>query len=273
MFSVKAISNELEKYNNGILEYCRKSYENSFRSDDFIKLDSTYYDKITPISIDYAIMEKTNKSIINVVDFSWNDIGSFSRLWEIHEKDADNNVKRGDQIYTDSTRNSYLRSEGPLIATIDIDNLIVVAEKDVTLIAKKGSDNKISQMLSSLKAKNLEQAISHEIVYKPWGYYKILAEGQFFKVKELTIHPNQKLSLQKHSHRAEHWICVDGIAEIEKGEEVFNLKENQSIYIPPNEKHRIINNSSSDLIIIEVQTGQNLDEKDIERIEDDYQRI
>jgi mannose-1-phosphate guanylyltransferase/mannose-1-phosphate guanylyltransferase/mannose-6-phosphate isomerase len=204
-------------------------------------------------------------------EFAWSDVGSWSALWELGQRDPSDNVQIGDTLVED-TRRSYLRSEGPLIATVGVEDLVVIATADAVLIANRRSDQAVKTVVERLKASNHQSAVQTRRVYRPWGWYEGVTEGERFQVKRITVSPGQKLSLQKHFHRSEHWVVVNGTAEVQVGDQTRLLAENESIYIPLGAVHRLGNPGKVPLNLIEVQSGPYLGEDDIVRFEDAYAR-
>jgi len=205
------------------------------------------------------------------LDAGWSDIGAWSAVWELGEQDKDGNVIAGDVIQ-EGTSNSLLKSEHRLVATLGCDNLVVVETADVVLVASKDRAQEVKAIISQLETEQREERLTHRRVFRPWGCYETVDSGEKFQVKRITVNPGKKLSLQLHHQRAEHWVVVKGTATVTKGEEVFQLKENESTYIPVEVKHRLENATDQALEIIEVQSGSYLGEDDIERFEDDFGR-
>ena len=216
-------------------------------------------------------MEHTDHAAMIPVDIGWNDVGSWGALWDIGAKDGADNVVSGDVSIFD-TQNSYIRSEGPLVTALGIENLVVVATEDAVLVTSKDRAQDVKTIVESLKSRGRDEATSHPRVYRPWGYYQTVHDGERFQVKRITVNTGASLSLQLHHHRAEHWIVVNGTANVRKGDEEFILNENESTYIPTNTIHRLTNPGKVPLNLIEVQSGSYLGEDDIVRYEDDYGR-
>ena len=243
---------------------------------DFCRLEPEAFQKCPSDSIDYAVMEKlqstnTIKGAVVCMEPQWSDIGSWNSLWEIMPKDVAGNLKKGDVCLIDAQNNIILGNKR-LIAALGIQNLVVVETTDAVLIVPRDRSQDVRKIVDWLKENARNEHIEHSRVYRPWGSYESLDTGQRFQVKRLTIKPGQSISLQLHHHRAEHWVVVQGVAEIIRGEEVFNLSENESIYIPKGVKHRLTNPGESALEVIEVQSGDYLGEDDIVRFEDKYNR-
>ena len=274
IFIIKASAylNELKKYEPEIYSICKKSYDSSTKDLDFIRLDKKEFDKCPDKSVDYAVMEKTKNGIVVPFDGHWSDIGTWEALWDSKTKDKKNNYIKGDAMLNE-VKNSYIYSSNRLVAVNDLSDLIIIDTQDALLVSsKKGSQN-IKNIVQKLNQDNRIESDSHRKVFRPWGYYDSVDSGQRFKVKRIFVNPGAKLSLQKHKKRAEHWVVVKGVALITCGERVFQLKENQSTYIPKGEVHRLENPDTVPLEIIEIQTGEYLGEDDIIRLEDDYDRV
>jgi len=216
-------------------------------------------------------MEKTSDAVVVPMDVSWSDIGSWSSLWDITDKDDNGNVILGDVIINNST-NSFIRSDDKMVAAIGVDNLVVVVTKDVVMVANKDSAQDVNTIAKKLKDSRRFEWESHREVYRPWGKYDLIDYGDLYKVKRITVNPGASLSLQKHQHRAEHWIVVVGNAKVTKGEEIFLLTANESVYIPIGVVHALENPGKVDLELIEIQSGKYLGEDDIIRLQDRYGR-
>ncbi|MEX1147867.1 MAG: mannose-1-phosphate guanylyltransferase/mannose-6-phosphate isomerase, partial [Sphingomonadales bacterium] len=271
LFTAKSYLDALEQHAPEILDACRAAM-NACASDlDFHRPDRDAFTACPSNSIDYAVMEKTDRAMVVPVDMGWSDVGSWSALWDISDKDADRNVVDGDVIATD-TRGSLLRSEGPAIATVGVDNMVVVATVDAVLVAHKDKVQNVKQVVDALARARRSEHLTHRVVYRPWGSYQTSDAGERFQVKRLVVKPGEKLSLQKHLHRAEHWVVVRGTARVTRGEDTFLLHENESTYIPIGETHRLENPGKILLHIVEVQSGAYLGEDDIVRFDDTYGR-
>ena len=272
MFKASAYLNEISKFEPEILTACKRSLENIRSDQDFIRLNNDEFLKCISKSIDYAVMEKTKNSIVIPLDTQWSDIGSWASLWESKNKNSDGNVIEGD-VLLNEVKNTFVHSSNRLVSAIGIKNLVIVDTPDALLVADQKYSQNISNIIDSLKLNNRKEIDNHKKVYRPWGYYDSIDSGDKFQVKRLFISPGAKISLQKHVHRAEHWIVVKGVALITCGERVFNLHQNQSTYIPPETIHRLENQTNSSLEIIEIQTGDYLGEDDIIRLDDEYDRV
>ena len=224
------------------------------------------------MSIDKAIMERTNLGMVVPLNAGWSDIGNWNSLWEISPKDNSGNVSSG-RVIKRNVSNSYLRGEERLVVALNVDDLVVIDTKDVVLIANKNKPNEVKDIVEYLVSKNKNEGCTHKQIYRPWGNYLTIADGEFWQVKKIIVYPGESLSLQMHYHRAEHWIVVKGQALVEVDGSEKLIKENQSTYIPKKIKHRLSNPGIQNLIIIEVQSGDYLGEDDIERFEDKYGRL
>jgi len=262
---------ELSRTHPDMVDLCRRAVEDGRRDMDFFRLDAAAFGDIRGQSIDYAVMETTANAVVVPVDMGWNDVGSWAALWAVGDKDQRGNVVQGDVI-TDDVQNSYVRSSGPLVATIGLRDTIVVATGDVVLIADKGRAQDVKNVVTTLAAAGRTEHQTHARVYRPWGWYECLERDSHVQVKQLMIQPGGVLSLQSHRHRSEHWVVVSGCASVIRGEDTIELKVNESTYIPAGTRHRLENRQSAALYIIEVQTGTYLGEDDIERFEDVYGR-
>ena len=255
-----------------ILAACRAAIDGGKRDLDFFRLDARAFERCPSISIDYGVMEKTDRVAVVPVDMGWNDVGSWSALWDLGPRDAEGNVTVGDVIAEDSA-NNYLRTDSAAIAALGIRDLIVVATKDAVLVAPRERAQDVKTVVDRLERDGREMRLHHVRVHRPWGWYQSLDAGEGFQVKRICVAPGAKLSLQYHHHRAEHWIVIAGTARITNGEKELTLARNQSTYIPLGAQHRLENpDSEQPLHIIEVQSGDYLGEDDIVRLEDIYAR-
>ena len=271
LFKAKSIIDELEKYSPSILKHCRDSLKKSNKDLDFIRINSTEFKKSPDLPIDIAVMEKTNLGIVFPLDAGWSDIGSWKSLWENENKDIDGNFIKGKVINIDS-KNCYIKSEQRLLVTLGLKDLIVVETSDAMLISNKENTKSLKSIVNKIKELGYQEGIEHKKIYRPWGNYYSLVEGLNWKVKQIEVKPKGKLSLQMHHHRAEHWVVVRGIAEVQINNDLFKKEENESIYIPLGSKHRLYNPGEETLILIEVQSGTYLGEDDIIRFDDVYGR-
>lgn len=270
-FRADAFLGEVERLRPDIVEACHRAVDGAVRDLDFLRLDAAAFGECPSVSVDYAVMEHTGRARVVPVDIGWSDVGSWSTLWTVSDKDAAGNAVRGDVIARD-VRNSYLSSDGPLLAAIGVEDLVVVASGDVTLVASREHAERVKQIAEELKQAGRPEADAHATVYRPWGAYTELEAGERFKVKQIVVKPGQKLSLQFHHHRAEHWIVVQGTARVTRGDETFMVYENESTFIPIGAPHRLENPGKVPLRLIEVQSGAYLGEDDIVRMDDVYGR-
>jgi len=267
----KTLIDESSIHSSEILSKVRSSVKNAIYDFDFIRLEEKTFASSPNMSIDYALMEKSKNVIVVPIDAKWTDVGSWSTLYDIGKKDNSNNLIKSDVVSLETT-NSYINASHHLVATIGIDNLIVVGTSDAILIASRDKSQEVKKIVEKLQLMDRDEAHSNRKVYRPWGFYDSIDCGDNFQVKRIQVNPGSKLSLQKHQHRAEHWIITSGEATVTCGENTFKLKENQSTFIPKGEIHRLENQEEKILEIIEIQTGDYLGEDDIIRLEDDYQR-
>jgi len=271
IFKASTYINELKKYEPEIIDACKKSLIKKPKDLDFIRLDQKEFLKCPSKSIDYALMEKTDNGAMVPFDGSWSDVGSWEDLWQSKPKDINNNVSEGD-VMLSKVSNSFIYSSNRLIAANDIDNIIIIDTQDALLVSSKNNSQNIKNIVKTLKTKKRNESDYHRKVYRPWGHYDSIDSGLGFQVKHIFVNPGAKLSLQKHKKRAEHWVIIKGKALITCGNKVFQMKENQSTYVPKGEIHRLENTQKEPLEIIEIQTGEYLGEDDIIRIKDEYNR-
>lgn len=271
MFKVDIYLNELQKYAHDIYETCMASMQ-GFKADfDFIRIDRELFKKCRSESIDYAVMEQTKDAVVIQLDAEWSDVGSWSALWDIQNKDQKGNVIQGDVIVVNS-QNNYIHSESRLVSLLGIENLVIIETKDAILVANKDKVQDVKMIVETLKNQDRQEHFCHREVYRPWGKYDSIDQAERYQVKRITVKPGQKLSIQMHHHRSEHWIVVSGTAKIKKGKESYLLTENQSTYIPLGEIHALENPGKVPLELIEVQSGSYLGEDDIVRLNDIYGR-
>ena len=261
---------ELRKFRADIVGGAQAAFDAAQRDGDFIRLDKAAFAACPADSIDYAVMEKTDAAMVLPVDIGWNDVGSWSALWEVSEQDGDGNAHHGDVISIDS-RNSYAYARR-MVALVGVDDLVVVETDDAVLVARKDRVQQVKDVVATLKSQQRTQAALHREVHRPWGSYDSVDAGDGFQVKRIKVKPGARLSLQSHTRRAEHWIVVRGIARVTRDNDVFELFANQSTYIPIGAKHRLENPGAEMLELIEVQSGDYLGEDDIVRYEDVYGR-
>jgi len=271
LFKASDFLAELSRTRPDMVESCRRAVEDGQRDMDFFRLNEDRFRDIKGDSIDYAVMEKTDNAVVVPVDMGWDDVGSWSALWNVGQKDAQGNILLGDVIAHD-VKGSYVRSSGQLVATIGLSDTIVVTTDDVVLIADKSRAQDVKDVVAVLENEGRTEHQIHKRVYRPWGWYQCMDAANHFQVKQLMIHPGGVLSLQSHQHRSEHWVVVSGSACVVCGDDTITLGVNESTYIPAGTKHRLENKAREPLFIIEVQTGSYLGEDDIERFEDLYGR-
>ena len=271
MFRAKAYLEELERHAPAMLQACRDAVAAATRDLDFTRLPAKEFAACPSDSIDYAVMEKTQAAVVVPLDAGWSDVGSWSALQDALPTDARGNVVAGDVI-TESATGCYLHSTSRLIAAVGLKDHVVVETKDAVLVAPRDRVQDVKQLVAQLKAQGRYETSLHREVFRPWGSYDSVDNGERFQVKRLVVKPGASMSLQLHHHRAEHWIVVSGTARITRGDEVFLLGENESTYIPMGTRHRIENPGKVTLHIVEVQSGSYLGEDDIVRFEDVYGR-
>lgn len=271
MFKASRYLEELAFFRPDILETCKNALAQAEHDMDFIRINREIFGTCPEESIDYAVMEKTQRAVVVPMEAGWSDIGSWSALWEVREKDSAGNALCGDTIAI-STRNTLVHAESRMVATLGIDDLIVVETKDAVLVAHRDHAQSIKSVVEQLKREGRDEHLSHREVYRPWGVYESLDSGARYQVKRITVRPGGKLSLQMHHHRAEHWIVVSGTAQVTNGDKVYLVTENQSTFIPVGQVHSIENPGKIPLELIEVQSGDYLGEDDIVRFSDAYGR-
>ena len=273
LFRADAYLEALARHAPDVLRAARDSYAGATRDLDFIRVDAEPFAKSPSDSIDYAVMEKVDNAAVVPLDCGWSDIGAWSALWDVAERDGEGNASFGDVIALDAHDNYLQAAEHRMIAALGIDDLVVVDTADAVLVAHRDRVQDVKQLVDELKAQGRTEHLHHRKVYRPWGSYDSLAVGPRFQVKSIVVKPGASLSLQRHFQRAEHWIVVEGTAEVTCGERTFLLHENQSTFIPLGEVHRLRNPGKSPVELIEVQSGSYLGEDDIERLEDAYGRV
>ncbi|MCX4189105.1 mannose-1-phosphate guanylyltransferase/mannose-6-phosphate isomerase [Methylophaga sp. OBS3] len=271
MFKASTLLAELDKYSPDLLIACHDALENANPDLDFIRLDQESFERSSAISIDYAVMEKTEKAVVVPLDAGWSDVGSWSSLWDCAEQSEDNNVTYGD-VMLDGVTNSYVHSQDRLVTVLGLDNVVVVETVDAVMVASKDKTQDVKKMVEQLNDSERSEAENHRLCYRPWGFYDSIDNGDRFQVKRIRVKPGASLSLQMHHHRAEHWIVVTGTAQVTCDDKVTLLSENESTYIPLGKTHRLHNPGQIPLEIIEVQSGSYLGEDDIIRFDDNYHR-
>jgi mannose-1-phosphate guanylyltransferase/mannose-6-phosphate isomerase len=270
-FSIKTFREEMAIHAPEMLEAMAAAVRHGVRDGKFYRLDYNAMAASPSDSIDYALMEKTDKAAVVAANLEWSDIGSWKALWEVASKDSQGNVSSGDVILKD-TKNCLIRSESKLVATVGLEDTLVVETADAVLVAPLSRSQDVKKVVLQLKKKQRDEFKFHRTVFRPWGSYTVLEQQPRYQIKRITVYPGEKLSLQMHHHRHEHWVIVTGTARITNGDEVFLLHENQSTYIPAGVQHRLENPGVIGLELIEVQNGSYLGEDDIVRFDDDYGR-
>ena len=271
LFRASTYLSELATFKPEIAGAAESAVRLGYRDLDFCRLDEASFTACPSDSIDYAVMERTSHAVVVPSDIGWSDVGSWSALWEVQQQNADGNALRGD-VYLDGVTNSLIRAESRIVAAIGVKDIIIVETNDAVLVVHKDAVQKVKQVVDHLKLKERTEHLHHTKVYRPWGHYEGIDVGDRFQVKRITVKPGEKLSLQMHHHRAEHWVVVSGTARVTCGDTVKLLSENESTYIPIGMNHRLENPGKLPLHIIEVQSGSYLGEDDIVRFEDIYQR-
>lgn len=271
MFRADRLLEEMQTHAPDILSACRSATENAETDLDFYRLDKPAFEACPSDSIDYAVMEKTDSGVMVALESPWNDLGSWEALWQAGRKDNDGNVVFGDACLQD-VKNSFVYTTGRLVTAVGLTEHVVVETKDAVFVAPRDHVQQVKTLVERLKSRDRPETYTHKKVYRPWGSYESVDIAERFQVKRITIKPKAILSIQKHFHRAEHWIVVRGTARVTRGDEVFILKEDESTYIPMGTVHRLENPGRIPLELIEVQSGSYLGEDDIERFDDVYGR-
>lgn len=271
LFRAQDFLDELKALRPDILGASRAALDAAQPDLDFVRLDPVAFAACPSESVDYAVMEHTGRAAVVPANMAWNDIGAWSALWAVAEKDTQGNAVRGD-VMLENARGSLVRAESRMVALLGVSDLVVVETADVVLVAARGQVQDVKKLVDRMKAEKRCEHLVHKQVFRPWGWYEGIDEGERFQVKRIMVKPGEKLSLQMHHHRAEHWIVVSGTARVTRGDAVELLSENQSTYIPLGTSHRLENPGKIDLHMIEVQSGTYLGEDDIVRFEDVYRR-
>jgi mannose-1-phosphate guanylyltransferase/mannose-6-phosphate isomerase len=270
-FRADVMQAELQKFAPAIAEAAAEAVAKAKLDLNFVVLDKDSFSRAPKISIDYALMERTDKAAVVPADIGWSDVGNWGAVWELSDRDENGNSTRGHGVVVNAS-NVLVRSPEHLTTVVGVDNVIVVTTQDAVLVLNRAHGDQVKQLVDRLKAENRSEALHHKRSYRPWGYYQSVDQGARHQVKRIVVKPGQRLSLQKHFHRAEHWIVVKGTAEVTRNDEVILVHENESIYLPIGCVHRMANPGRIDLELIEVQTGSYLGEDDIIRLEDIYNR-
>jgi mannose-1-phosphate guanylyltransferase/mannose-6-phosphate isomerase len=273
IFLVRAATylSELERHQPDILAAARGALKEADSDLNFLRLDREAFAAAPNISIDYAVMEPTDKGALVPLDVGWSDVGSWAALWELGAKDDAGNVSHGD-VEALRVNDSYLRSDKGLLTVVGLDDIVVVVTDDTVLVTQKNASQEVKTLVGRLRDAGRSETVTHTTTYRPWGSFHNVDAGKGYQVKRITVKPGGRLSLQKHARRAEHWVVVMGTATVTRGEEVVELHANQSTYIPIGMAHRLENRTEEELHLIEVQSGDYLGEDDIERLEDIYGR-
>jgi len=271
MFKAQAYLDELKKFNLDMVTHCEQAARKLTEDIGFLRLDADAFAKCKSDSIDYAIMEKTDLACVVPMDAGWSDIGSWASLWDHSNKDDAGNSTHGD-VMTSETENSFVHAESRLVATVSVKDLVIVETQDAVLVADKNKSQEVKQIVERLKLEQREEEKFHRIVYRPWGSFDSVDAGEGYKVKRISVKPGARLSKQMHHHRAEHWVVVRGTARVFRDDEIFDLHENESVFIPLGATHYLENPGDGPLDIIEVQSGSYLGEDDIVRFDDIYGR-
>lgn len=268
---------ELERFEPDVLTACRRALPepSSDTAADtlypFLRIEAETFRQSHDISVDYAVMERTEQATVVPLDTGWSDVGSWSALWAISEQDSEGNVIRGD-VLTEEVKNSFLDTEDTLLTCLGVENLVVVATKDAVLVADRNRVQDVRKFVQELKHSGRSEHVNHSVVYRPWGCYESINTGHRYQVKRITVTPGARLSRQMHHHRAEHWVVVRGTARVENGEREYLVTENESTFIPIGQVHSLVNPGTIPLELIEVQSGSYLGEDDIVRLHDPYKR-
>ena len=271
VFRARRYLRELGIHADAIRRAVEEAHANAVPDLGFLRLDADAFKRSPAVSVDYAVMERASDAVVVPLDAGWSDVGSWARLAAFAAADESGNVVHGDAIL-EGARNTYVRSENRVVAAVGVDGLVIIDTADAVLVAGKGTDQEVKNVVERLERADREEHRTHRKVYRPWGNYDSVHGGAGFKVKHIVVRPGQRLSLQAHRYRAEHWVVVRGAARVTRGGETFTLHANESTYIPKGVKHRLENPGPAPLELIEVQTGSYLEEDDIERFEDVYGR-
>lgn len=271
LFRASRYIEELAKFRPDILDACTKSLETLSPDMDFVRIDEAAFKACPDESIDYAVMEKTDAAVVVPLDAGWNDVGAWSSLWDVNAKDDNGNVTTGD-VMCHNTQDSLVTSTSRLVSTVGVSDIVVVETKDAVLVAAKDQVQEVKKIVERLKSEGRSEYQLHREVYRPWGKYDSIDNGERYQVKRISVKPGNKLSVQMHHHRAEHWIVVSGTAKVGRDDEEILLTENESVYLPVGCVHWLENPGKIPLELIEVQSGSYLGEDDIVRFEDLYGR-
>jgi mannose-1-phosphate guanylyltransferase len=271
LFKASRYLEELEKFRPDIYEPCVASADELGSDLDFLRVNKEVFEKCPSESVDYAVMEKTADAVVVPMDAGWSDIGSWSSLWDVSDKDKEGNVTHGDVI-VHNTKDCYVRTDSKLVTAVGLEDIVIVDTKDALMVAHRDSVQDAKFIAQKLKTEERSESELHREVYRPWGKYDSIDSGERYQVKRITVKPGAKLSVQMHHHRSEHWVIVSGVAKVTNGDDIFLLSENESTYIPSGVIHALENPGKVQLEMIEVQSGSYLGEDDIVRFEDIYGR-
>jgi mannose-1-phosphate guanylyltransferase len=272
LFRASAILAELDRFVPEVVSACRTALEHDSADLEFLRLEREAFANGPSIAIDVAVMERTDRGVVLPLDADWSDVGSWAALWETSEQDPEGNVLRG-RVISEGSRNCYLRSEHRLVVGLGVEDLVVVETDDVVLVAHRDRAQEVKGIVGRLERDGAPESRAHRRIYRPWGHYDGVVEGERWQVKKISVKPGASLSLQMHHHRAEHWVVVQGVALVTIGDQVMEVLPNQSVYIPLETAHRLENPGTEPLALIEVQTGDYLEEDDIVRLADDFWRV
>ena len=272
LFRASRMLAELKRFNPELVQAARDALDQGEADLDFLRLARDPFERCPSVAIDVAVMEKTSLGSVVPLEAGWSDVGSWDALWDLGSRDGNGNVLRG-RVLAEDARNCYVRSEHRLVVGLGIEDLVVVETSDAVLVARRDRGQQVKHVVLRLKADGANEATSHRRIYRPWGYYDAIVEGRRWQVKTIRVNPGASLSLQMHHHRSEHWVVVQGTAEVERDGAVALFSENQSVYIPLGCRHRLSNPGRIELQLIEVQSGTYLGEDDIVRFADAYGRV
>ncbi len=271
VFRADVLLDELRRYEPGLVDACAAALKDAARDLDFVRLAARSFEQAKSISLDYAVMERTDKAAVVPCNIGWSDVGAWSALWSLQTRDANGNVIQGD-VLIHETQDSFVRNEKGLTALVGVRDLVVIVTEDAVLVADKHRAQDVKAIVDQMKLAERPELLEHKVVFRPWGSYQGIDEGDRYQVKQIIVKPGGRLSLQSHTKRAEHWIVVQGTAQVTCDDKVFLLHENQSTFIPLGAKHRLENPGRQPLRLIEVQSGSYLGEDDIVRYDDAYGR-
>ena len=272
IFKTEVILDEVMKHSSDVFNSVSLSINHSEKDSAFIRLEKNSFSSSPSISIDHAVLQKSNRCCVIPLDVGWSDVGTWSSLFDVSNKDSNNNLVKGDVVSFD-TKDSLIFADKKLVITHGVSDLLIIDTPDATLIMKKDDSEKVKDIVSNLEDMDRRESRSNKKVYRPWGWYESIKNGDSFQVKTLHVNPHSKLSLQKHSKRAEHWVVTSGIARVTLEDDVKDLSKGQSIFIPIEAKHSLENTTNEILEVVEVQSGEYLGEDDIVRFEDSYGRV